>query len=193
MRSYYKLVDEWKQEELDRTLEEFKQFLKDYDEELEKDAQRCDRHNNARCIASKELGLYDKDKLTSEEDEKVEIRAREIRKECNRDYEEFVKFKNNNSYYYKIQDKIMYRYTLRREGMEKVLEKATEVFKKDIDKHFETLQAKVEKKIGEINMIYHIGGDDYRFEGENGNCSVRVILAGGYNIQRLHTRWIIMK
>ena len=72
------------------------------------------------------------------------------------------------------------------------MKEITEMLKKDIDKHFDKLQAKVENKIGKIELIYHIGGDDYRFEGENGSCSVRVILAGGYNIQRLHTRWVVM-
>lgn len=63
--------------------------------------------------------------------------------------------------------------------------------KKEIDKHFKKLQTKVENKIGQIIKIKHLGGDDYYFQGEKGNCKVEVILAGGYNIQRLHTRWII--
>lgn len=68
-----------------------------------------------------------------------------------------------------------------------------EIFKKNIDKHFEQLQNKVESKIGEIVTITPTGnnGYDYYFEGTKGNCNVEVILAGGYNIQRLHTRWII--
>lgn len=65
--------------------------------------------------------------------------------------------------------------------------------KKIIDKHFEELQAKVENKIGQIERIYPTGsnGYDYHFEGTLGSCDVEVILAGGYNIQRLHTRWIV--
>lgn len=62
---------------------------------------------------------------------------------------------------------------------------------KEIDRHFNELQAKVEKKIGRIIKIESFGGDDYAFEGENGNCIVEVVWAGGYNIQRLHTRWIV--
>lgn len=70
---------------------------------------------------------------------------------------------------------------------------AEERIEKDIKEHYEILQAKVEKKIGKIIKIEHLGGYDYKFEGENGNCGVEVILAGGYNIQRKHTRWIITK
>lgn len=66
-----------------------------------------------------------------------------------------------------------------------------EIAKNAIDKHFEQLQSKVENKIGRIIKIKSLGGDDYAFEGEKGNCVVEVIWAGGYNIQRLHTRWIV--
>lgn len=69
----------------------------------------------------------------------------------------------------------------------------TEKVTKDVQNHFKALQAKVEKKIGKIINIESLGGWDYRFIGELDNCTVEVILAGGYNIQRLHTRWIISK
>lgn len=64
-----------------------------------------------------------------------------------------------------------------------------------VDSHFETLQRKVEGKIGKILKIYPTGnnGADYYFEGENGNIEIRVIAAGGYNIQCAHTRWIFIK
>ena len=64
-------------------------------------------------------------------------------------------------------------------------------WKKLIDKHFDKLQAKVETKIGKVIKICNCGGDDYLFDGEEAHCKVEVILAGGYNIQRLHTRWIV--
>lgn len=66
---------------------------------------------------------------------------------------------------------------------------------KEIDNHFNKLQQKVEKIIGDITMIQPTGenGYDYLFKGTKGSCEVKVILAGGYNIQRLHTRWIINK
>jgi formyltetrahydrofolate synthetase len=66
---------------------------------------------------------------------------------------------------------------------------------KDIRKHYQSLQSKVEKKIGKIINIEKTGnnGFNYYMQGEISNCFVEVILAGGYNIQRLHTRWIIKK
>jgi hypothetical protein len=67
-----------------------------------------------------------------------------------------------------------------------------EKLQKDIDAHYKTLQAKVEKKIGKIKQILRLGGYDYRFIGEQGECGVQVIIAGGYNIQRKHTRWVIV-
>lgn len=72
-------------------------------------------------------------------------------------------------------------------------EYAVEVFKKNIDRHFEVLQGKVEKKIGKIEMITDLTGSgyDYQIKGEAGNCVIRLVSAGGYNIQIAHTRWII--
>ena len=72
-------------------------------------------------------------------------------------------------------------------------EYAVQVFKKNIDRHFEVLQGKVEKKIGKIINIRDLSGSgyDYQFIGEEGNCVIRLVLAGGYNIQIAHTRWII--
>lgn len=66
---------------------------------------------------------------------------------------------------------------------------------KEIRRHYKNLQEKVEKKIGTIVNIEKTGsnGFNYYMQGELGNCFVEVILAGGYNIQRLHTRWIIKK
>jgi hypothetical protein len=60
-----------------------------------------------------------------------------------------------------------------------------------VDQKFKTLQAKVRKRIGEIIKIQPLGGNDYYFKEELGNCTIEVIFAGGYNVQRLHTRWII--
>ena len=62
-----------------------------------------------------------------------------------------------------------------------------------VEIHFKTLQGKVEKKIGKIITIESLSGTgyDYRFTGKTGNCVIRLINAGGYNIQCSHTRWII--
>ena len=62
---------------------------------------------------------------------------------------------------------------------------------KEVDNHFRELQSRVEKYIGRIINIKSLGGNDYWFEGKNGTCTIEVIWAGGYNIQRLHTRWIV--
>lgn len=65
-----------------------------------------------------------------------------------------------------------------------------ERIEKDVKAHFEKLQKKVNERIGEIKEIQNLGGDDYYFTGNKGNVGVRVIVAGGWNIQRMHTRWI---
>lgn len=95
-----------------------------------------------------------------------------------------------NKEYAEVIDKYKYYLTLNANYGEKGAEKRIE---KDVIAHYKTLQAKVEKKIGKIIKVQPLGGYDYRFEGENGNCGVEVIIAGGYNIQRKHTRWIITK
>lgn len=186
-------VEEWKEKELERTITQFKEFLVEFEKQLQKDKERCDRHNTAHMIARKELGLEDKNnsELTEQEREQIDIRRKEIVKQCDKEYELYVKFKKDNSYFYNLQDKVMYRY-YKSKGQEDIaLQNLTEILKKDIDKHFNLLQQKVERKIGTIIKISHIGGDDYKFEGTEGTCKVEVILAGGYNIQRLHTRWIV--
>lgn len=73
--------------------------------------------------------------------------------------------------------------------------KFTELAKKEIETHFKQLQNKVEKVIGKIEEIkpYGNNGYNYIFKGTESSCTIEVILAGGYNIQRLHTRWIIKK
>lgn len=81
-----------------------------------------------------------------------------------------------------------YRYNRNKQAFE-------EDARKEIDIHFKKLQQKVKNIIGNITMIKPTGENeyDYLFVGTNGSCEVKVILAGGYNIQRLHTRWIVNK
>lgn len=61
-----------------------------------------------------------------------------------------------------------------------------------VDSHFEALRDKVEKNIGTITKIVRTGGpNDYVITGESGDSvSIQVVMAGGYNKQRLHTRWV---
>lgn len=166
-------VDVWKEKELQRDLQMLNEFAKEY--------------NNYMKI-NKEV-VENKNKLFTFSEDK----QREIIKKYNEHYQQLNKFKRNNSYIYGIYTKIMYRYHQACNEIDKANMKAVEIFKKDIDKHFKTLQTKVENKIGNIIQIQHLGGDNYKFIGELNNCNVEVILAGGYNIQRLHTRWVIKK
>lgn len=169
-------VDEWKEKELVRTIEDFNEFMIQYEDYLEENSRIVELHNNKNYYA-KTQGLD----------------IEQINKDYKEHYEKFNKFKKTNSYYYDLQYKAMYRYYKSRGEEDKTLKDIETRIRKDIDKHFNTLQTKVENKIGTIIKIQHLGGDDYRFEGTEGNCKVEVILAGGYNIQRLHTRWIIKK
>lgn len=99
-----------------------------------------------------------------------------------------LKVLNDSKYQYELK---RWKYWLNyRQYGEKV---AKEKMEKDVKNHFEELQNKVEKKIGKIIKIEKVNGNIYSFVGELDNCNVEVILAGGYNIQRLHTRWIITK
>lgn len=189
----FKQIEQWKEEELKRNLEAFNNFLEEYKIQQEKDSERVDRFNSRFLIAMNQLGIENRSNTTPEQEEEIRRIAKEISNESDKGYQEFVKFKKDNSYMYNLYYKSMYAYHKSRNEVDIAMEEITKILKKDIDKHFDSLQAKVEKKIGKIELIYHIGGDDYRFEGENGSCSVRVILAGGYNIQRLHTRWVVMK
>ena len=90
----------------------------------------------------------------------------------------------------KVRDFIHSHYFFYDKGHSKNFE---ELCKKQINKHFEVLQNKVVEKIGKIQKIVPTAtnGYNYYFEGTTGKCNVEVIFAGGYNIQRLHTRWII--
>ena len=185
-------VEQWKERELSQTMDIYSKFLDEYEEQLRLDKERCDRHNLSYNYAVQDLGLEeksDKKQLTDEDKEAIDKRRREIWKECDAEYEEFVKWKSSHSYFYDIVYKTKYNYY--KHNGQVAINQALDIFKKDIDKHFDQLQAKVEKKIGKIIKIESYGGDDYAFEGENGKCVVEVILAGGYNIQRLHTRWIV--
>ena len=68
--------------------------------------------------------------------------------------------------------------------------KCIQKYNKLIDKQFEKLQNKVEQKIGSLIKIENIGGDNFLFTGKKGTCKINVIWAGGYDKQKLHTKWL---
>lgn len=191
----FKQVNEWKELELKRTIESFKEFIKQYNLFLQEGSEIVEKHNYKKYYALNKLNLLEKDKneLTDKEKESISNIIKEIDEKYEDYYNRYNNFKKNNSYYYTLQQKLFYLRNKLNNNTQKTIDNAIEVFKEDIDKHFNTLQTKVENKIGTILEIKHLGGDDYRFKGELGECKVEVILAGGYNIQRLHTRWIIKK
>lgn len=187
-------VEQWKDDELIQTTKSYERFLNEYDKQLQLDKERCDKHNDSFQVAIERLNLEDKWKneaLTDEDKELIYQERKKIWKECDEEYEEYTKWKSSHSYFYNIADKTSYIHCKHIGNIDEAMNKAIDIFKKDIDKHFDKLQAKVENKIGKIIKIDSYGGDDYAFEGEKGKCVVEVILAGGYNIQRLHTRWIV--
>lgn len=193
-----KYVEEWKMEEVKRTIEYYNELLKEYNEVLEETKMSANYWND-RHYFEKHKGMT-KEECINESERLYKIKKdfmnnhitsfRTLEKMIVRDkekcgYEVFAvvetEYGFNDEYKcYKAQYK-----------MDE--EKCYELVKKMVDKHFETLQKKVEKKIGEIIKIESLGGYDYEFVGKEGTCKVEVILAGGYNIQRLHTRWIIKK
>lgn len=111
-------------------------------------------------------------------DEHPEMSEEEFREEKKKRYNAHMSFQYDNR------------------GMANLSGKSDESLRKGIVRHYDDLQAKVEKKIGKIKYITKTGnnGYDYRMENAKGeSVSVEVIGAGGYNIQRYHTRWIIKK
>lgn len=90
-------------------------------------------------------------------------------------------FKYSNTYFYSL--------TYHGDQSEEFIKKVIQI---SVDQHFIKLQNKVEKEIGTILTIQS-SGNYYKFTGEKGSCDIDVILAGGYNIQKLHTRWLIKK
>lgn len=105
-----------------------------------------------------------------------ELLAKELRKEYGYRYLSSLQYREIPKYFR----------NLMWQGKEYQLERIT----KDVRNHFVRLQAKVNERIGDIIEIKHYGGEDYLFKGVNGEVGVRVIVAGGHNIQRIHTRWI---
>lgn len=171
-------IKEWKANELKEYIRINDEFWTKYDD-LKKG------YNEARDLLNKAITEYRRENGTSPE---IKDRFRGRVTYVDEDIEKL------NSRYNEVNNKILeliqYNRFFYENGHKSDYE---EIFKKAINDHFKKLQAKVEGKIGEIVKIYPLNnsGADYRFEGTKGDCNVEVILAGGYNIQRLHTRWII--
>lgn len=190
-------VEQWKQKELERSLQYYEQLLAEYNQMLYETRMSASYWNDRRYFV-KHKGMTEQ-QCISEHNRLYGIQKSFVKshvtalatldrfKERDRDKGGYEVYASVTDPEYNITCEYKCYY-----AQYKINEvKAVEVLKKLIDKHFETLQAKVENKIGEIIKIESLGGDNYRFEGSLGYCNVEVILAGGYNIQRLHTRWII--
>lgn len=95
----------------------------------------------------------------------------------------------NQLKYFKYSNTYFYNLTYHDDQSEEFIKKVIQI---SVDQHFNKLQNKVEKEIGTILTIQS-SGNYYKFTGEKGSCDIDVILAGGYNIQKLHTRWLIKK
>ena len=185
-------IKEWKENELTLSLKYYEEILDKYNQMLNETKMAYEYYNNSRYFAEKE-GVDEKDiikryhELYEKEQEFIGSYGSSLSilgKFTYQDKEKsgYIQYDKENEFYkcYLVQ------YTFDKEKAIKVL---TEI----IDKHFKKLQAKVENKIGTITNIYKLNGDNYNFIGQKGECGVRVILAGGYNIQKLHTRWIVTK
>lgn len=193
-----KYVEEWKREELERSKEYYNNLLRLYNKMLDDTKMSCSYWND-RYYFINEKGMTEQDCLNENKRlYKIKETFINLYKSSLATMEKFLERDRDNCGYEVFGTKItesgyVIEYTCYKSKYKINEEKMEEVLKKLIDKHFESLQNKVEKKIGKIIKIEKVNGNIYSFIGENDNCNVEVILAGGYNIQRLHTRWIITK
>lgn len=164
-------IKQWKKEELEYDMKFFKEYCEKYSELYTKywDAYEAMQHNKS-----------------SDDEASLKVIYQDAKDKCNL-------YKQMHSYYADVFDRVRWFTMERRGDLELAYKEAEQLFIKAINQHFKVLQAKVEAKIGEIVKIfpYNHSGGDYHFEGTTGDCDVEVIMAGGYNVQRLHTRWII--
>ena len=63
---------------------------------------------------------------------------------------------------------------------------------KDAEQHRKWIENKVEKMLGKVEEVAKVHGDGWYLHGSNGKVGhMWFVAAGGYNIQRLHTRCLI--
>ena len=177
MDTSFNYIDEWKQRELESMIqqgEEYKNqisYLEDQIEKASKELQQAKNEHQEKTGISPSL-VRTNDRIGKGYEDPELDRLYKQREYADDSY---WKYKRENNFYS--------NYAWSKDFEDRC--------RKEIDKHFKKLQNKVEAKIGDIIKIKHLGEDNYEFEGTKGNCKVEVIFAGGYNIQRLHTRWII--
>lgn len=171
-------IKKWKKDELDWYNEKFKEFVDRYVKLYKEYWEASDNYQKNSYSHGEKIA--DAEQLKADYEEKRS---------------KFKQYQMYNPYFTNICERVNVLSCERRGELDKVYSAAEQMFIKDINAHFKTLQAKVEAKIGEIVKIYPYdrSGANYHFEGTNGSCDVEVILAGGYNIQRLHTRWIVTR
>lgn len=162
-------IKRWKENELKASLDGFNKFVSAY-------SQLRDEYSSIQRDFNASRGTENQENLKKKKEES---------------YNKLHNFLKSHSYYAGVCRKIGFRFNDPDASKTKLIE----TLKKDINEHFKVLQAKVENKIGEIVEIdpFDASGTNYHFEGAKGSCNVEVILAGGYNIQRLHTRWIVTR
>ena len=193
-------IENWKKEEIESIVNGYDNFIEDkeiffaealeaqekllrlYDSTNDKPFRDNFGNDTNKIVADKILLRYTKDYYIYKDSYESAFRYFDEYKELYIDYRQKC-----NSYYGFMS--INSIYTECKKDMTKLRELAT----KAVEKQYKKLQAKVEAKIGKIIKRAHICGDNYNFIGELDKCNVRVITAGGYNIQKLHTRWIITK
>lgn len=178
----------WKENELKETLTQFKIFVKQYIELIKEGVLPTEIKYNPILCARRQL----KNQNIPDTDENINIKRIELKQICEEYFIKLNNFKEDNKYFLKIYENLHFIGTISDEQrIQEAVEKSIILFKSDIDKRFDVFQTKVKNKIGNIIKIQAITDEEYEFIGEIGKCKIKVILAGGYNIQKLHTRILI--
>lgn len=100
------------------------------------------------------------------------------------------------SYFFKVYNMSVYRTMESCLQTANFLEHLFLVIEKNINNYVNALVKKIESKYGKIKTVrdsYMSNVNRVMFECENGYCYLERILAGGYNIQRLHNRLLLKK